>query len=104
VLTGTAQAEIRELLRTPFNLRLAVDLLEAGTGIDEFSTIHSQVQLLQRYWFMRVESAPDAPDRKALLRQIVREMVDRKALSIREEAAYSAGYSASLRPCAVRRC
>jgi len=97
VLTGTAQAEIRELLRTPFNLRIAVDLLEAGTGIDEFSTIHSQVQLLQRYWFMRVESAPDAPDRKGLLRQIVRGMVDRKALSIREEAAYSAGYAASLR-------
>lgn len=97
VLTGTAQTEIRELLRTPFNLRLAVDLLEAGTGIDEFSTIHSQVQLLQRYWFMRVESAPDAPDRKGLLRQIVRGMVDRKALSIREEAAYSAGYAASLR-------
>lgn len=97
VLSGTAQTEIRELLRTPFNLRLAVEILEAGTGIDEFSTIHSQVQLLQRYWFMRVESASDATDRKGLLRQIVRGMVDRKALSVREEAAYSVGYASALR-------
>jgi hypothetical protein len=97
VLTGTARTEIRDLLRIPFNLRLAVELLETGFGIDEFSTIHSQVQLLQRYWFMRVESAPDGFDRKELLRQIVREMVDRKALSIREETAYSPGHSKALR-------
>ena len=97
VLQESPQNEIRELLRNPFNLRLAVDLLEGGAGVEELSTIHSQVQLLQKYWFMRVEGAPDGLDRKMLLTQVVREMVSRKSLSIREEAAYSREYANAFR-------
>ena len=84
VIAVSGSDEIRELLRNPFNLRLAVELLEAGTGVEDFSSIHSQVQLLQRYWFMRVEAPRDGTDRKALLREIAGEMVNRRSLSVRE--------------------
>ena len=84
VVAVSGSDEMRELLRNPFNLRLAVELLEAGIGVEDFSSIRSQVQLLQRYWFMRVEAPRDGIDRKALLRQIASEMVKRRSLSIRE--------------------
>lgn len=93
----TGQSDIRELLKNPFNLRLALELLDSGAGTEELSTMHSQIQLLERYWLMRVESAADGADRKALLRQVVREMVNRKSLSVREEAAYSPGFANALK-------
>jgi hypothetical protein len=97
VLVANDGSEIRELLKNPFNLRLALDLLEGGVGIEEFSSIHGQVQLLQRYWSMRVEAPGDGTDRKALLRHIIRQMVERKTLSITEEVAYLSGSTSALK-------
>jgi hypothetical protein len=45
-LLRTATGEFRQLLRNPFNLRLASSLSEAGTSSDELRGFHSQVQLL----------------------------------------------------------
>lgn len=95
-LLRESSADFRELLRNPFNLHIAAWLIEAGAHIDEFSTVHSQVQLLGKYWRLRVEAPADGVDRKAMLRHILRQMIGRNALSLPEELAYSPGLAAPL--------
>lgn len=97
VLLEDCDVEFLELLRNPFNLQLAVHLLEQGMGVQELSTIQSQVQLLSKYWNARVERLPDGHDRKALLHTVVKAMVDRKALSVTEHVVYTAGLGSALR-------
>jgi hypothetical protein len=92
-LLESSSDEIRELLRNPFNLHLADQLLQRGTEAVELSGIQSQVQLLDKYWGLRVESPHDGYDRKVLLRNVVRQMIDRKALSVPEVCAYTPGLS-----------
>jgi hypothetical protein len=40
---------MRELVQNPFNLRLAVELLEAGASVASLADTRDQLQLLQRY-------------------------------------------------------
>jgi hypothetical protein len=85
--------QLRELLRNPFNLNLAVQLLHQGAKVQELSGMQSQVQLLNNYWALRVERPQDGQDRKAFLRTMVSEMVERRSLSLPEERAYKPGLS-----------
>jgi hypothetical protein len=84
-------SEFLTLLRNPFNLQLAVQLLQSGTTSQELSAFQSQVELLGKYWQWRVETPNNAPDRRALLRKVVGSMIERKALSIPEGEAYIQG-------------
>lgn len=77
-----ASFQLRELLRNPFNLNLAICLLKEGISTGELSTLTSQVQLLSRYWYHRVESGPGGGSRQRLLREVVGRMVDTKILSV----------------------
>jgi len=95
-LLARTEAEIVDLLRTPFNLQLAVQLLDAGLALDELSIMHSQVQLLEKYWRLRVEAGPAAFDNRAFLCRMVNAMIERKTLSIAEAAISSEGRNASL--------
>lgn len=92
-LLDNCGAEFRQLLLNPFNLHIAVQLLEAGTGAGELSILQSQVQLLTKYWQLRVEQRTDGIDREALLRQLVQNMVSRKTLSVPENAFFIPGLS-----------
>jgi hypothetical protein len=54
---GACSPELRQLVRTPFHLRILCDLLDRGQ--DDASTLRgiaSEVQLLDRYWDWRVDS------------------------------------------------
>lgn len=91
-----ASGDLRDLLRNPFNLHLAVDLLKHDVATGDLSAIRSQAQLLFAYWAHRVDRPPDGHDRKALLRVLLRRMIDENALSLAEESAYSFGQGALL--------
>lgn len=55
--------ELRELARTPFNLRLLADLVDQDVASEELEPITSQLQLLDKYWTRRIldsESGGDA--------------------------------------------
>jgi hypothetical protein len=93
LLLRNCNDEFRELLRNPFNLHLAAELLESGADVQEMSLIQSQVQLLGKFWAIRVEDPPNGHDRKAVLRGVVRQMIERKALSVPEASAYTPGLS-----------
>lgn len=93
-LLQRAPEDLRSLLRSPFNLRLAADLLGSGTGTEELLALRTRSDLLDQYWRHRV--APDSTTggiRESALRVVVDAMVDRRALrasgreSVRPETA-----------------
>ena len=86
-----AKGEFRGLLRNPFNLHLALQLLETGIPSDEISRLHTQVQLLTRYWDWRIESQTNNHDRKLFLRIVLEKMVEARSLSIPETDVYKIG-------------
>jgi hypothetical protein len=95
-LLKSAEGEFRQLLRNPFNLTLAAELVQGGTPTSEIAPLRSQVQLLTKYWAWRVESASDRYERNALLRDITKTMVIRNSLSVAEGDIAAQQYAVSL--------
>ena len=94
-LISNSAGEFRMLLRNPFNLRLAAELVEGGTPPSEIAPLRSQVHLLTKYWSWRVETHLDQHERKAFLRRVAREMVTKNALSVAESDIDSAKLSST---------
>lgn len=81
VLITRANADLALLLKVPFNLRLAGELLGIGAGIAELTPIRTQIELLDRYWQHRVigEDA-NGYGREAVLEQAVTVMVSARMI------------------------
>lgn len=94
-LLEKAEGEFRQLLRNPFNLHLAVELVQGGTPTNEITPLRSQVQLLTKYWAWRIDTPPDHYGRKALLRDITRTMVNKNSLSVAEADISAQEYASS---------
>lgn len=80
-----ASAELRALLRNPFNLRLAAELadgLPAGLQT-QLLQVGSRVELLGRYWDWRIRNQ-DRTAREALLTRLCGDMVTRRSLQATE--------------------
>lgn len=83
-LWSSANADTRQLLRTPFNLVIALALLKEGFSPTQLSGIGSQVALLEEFWKRRVDGAAHSLERKRLLSIILERMITHRALSIAE--------------------
>ena len=79
-LRAAAPSSLLELLHTPFNLRLASELLESGRTPDDFAGLHGQTGLLKAYWQFRVESGTGSGLRERVLHQCVASMVSTRRL------------------------
>ena len=82
-LISSAPEAVNELLRVPFNLWLAAELLNGGAEPRAIRSAGSQLALLDLYWEKRVlqgRSSRDGPTREAVLRDVVRAMVSGRAL------------------------
>lgn len=78
-----ATAQMRGLVRTPFNLRLLAQLLDADIEPDELHPITTQLELLERYWQLRVlEPVASADLREALLRRVCELIVDSRSMRV----------------------
>ncbi len=66
-LLQTAPPDLRYLLRNPFNLRLAAELLLSGATIGELQQVRDQLELLCLYWEQRVSDRPGGLARGVLL-------------------------------------
>ena len=95
-LFNNAPVAVRQLLRNPFNLNLAVGLLQEGMDVGEFSKMTSQIQLLGKYWHRRVESTGLGPLRQHLLQDATQKMVESKVLSLPEAEISLPGYNDAL--------
>ncbi len=73
---------LRELLRNPFNLSLAAELLTAGQSQASLAQLRSQLELLQRYWQHRVTQDGDSLQRVLVLTTLTTAMINRRRLQI----------------------
>jgi hypothetical protein len=74
-LLSGASTRMLQLVKNPFNLRLAVELLEAGTSVSSLADTRDQLQLLQRYWRLRVIDAPGGSRRTRALSAVTNAML-----------------------------
>lgn len=95
-LYRSASNELRQLLRVPFNLRLAATLLENGMRREDFAAIQTQIDLLNRYWERRVIDSNGGDDREAVLGKVLAEMVLKRRLQVDRQAAVVPGLSTAL--------
>lgn len=87
-LWSSASPELRALLRNPFNLNLAAQILGAGVDTASFSTVRTQIELLNKYWSERVLRPLEGRDaREAVVRRLCEVMCRRRKLQVpRKEA------------------
>jgi hypothetical protein len=80
-LFGAASDEMKGLLRSPFNLRIAAELLGEGVAVDSIAPLRSQLELLDRYWQHRVIRADGRGDsREVVITQACEQMVSARSL------------------------
>jgi energy-coupling factor transporter ATP-binding protein EcfA2 len=81
-LLHEASPRLRELLRNPFNLSLAADLLTSGQNPASLARLRSQLELLRRYWDIRVTQGNDGHQRVRVLTTVTTTMIQRRRLQI----------------------
>jgi hypothetical protein len=83
-----ATRELRDLLCIPFNLWLTRQIMMATEGATLFSAVASEVELLGLYWKRRVLASDRSMEIRHILTQVVRQMVEAYALSVRREEVF----------------
>lgn len=84
-LLESSPAGVAEILRNPFNLRLAAELLDGGTDPQAIRDVGSQLDLLDLYWQERVlggGNLGEARSREIVLRNAVEAMSRERALHV----------------------
>jgi hypothetical protein len=74
-LADAADPRLAALLRNPFNLRLAADLLDDGGDYTALSAVRTRQELLHLYWQRRVELTRDRMARRRAVRELCEKMV-----------------------------
>jgi hypothetical protein len=87
-VTHHAGHRLRALLTNPFNLSLVGDLLTAGLDV---SRIRSRLDLLARYWNLRVTGTSDGRIRARVLKILVTAMVAQRSQESDDEPLTDAG-------------
>jgi hypothetical protein len=77
-----ASEGLLELLRVPFNLSVAAELLSSGQSQQSVSTVESEIELLNRYWQVRVADAHDGVNRRIVARRLARVILDSRRLTV----------------------
>ena len=96
ILRESANRDTLELLRVPFNLRLAAELLDTGMQPAEFSPLRDQVGLLDAYWKRRVSAVPEGDSREQVLRLCLLDMVANRRLRTSRAKALERGATKAL--------
>lgn len=73
---------LRELLRNPFNLRVATALVDEGVHVSELTPIRTQIQLLDRYWRARARGDANATANEEVLGVICDTMISSQRLTV----------------------
>lgn len=74
-------SSLLDLLRSPFNLNLASELIELGVRIDAIAVLQSRIELLELYWSRRLDGGgPEAHATELACSAICEQMIDTKSL------------------------
>jgi KaiC/GvpD/RAD55 family RecA-like ATPase len=84
MLVQLISAKLRDLLRKPFNLRLLAELAAEGVTAIEMQAVHTELQLLDKYWSRRVLDPPGRAHAHELqLSVICEEMITLRTLRVK---------------------
>ena len=81
---GNGSQDFKNILANPFNLWLLEKILKSSQNVPDFSQVHSEVQLLDRFWRQRIENEIS----EHVLRQISLRMVKKRSLTVRVDDIY----------------
>ncbi|MFE9792294.1 hypothetical protein ACFYRL_11180 [Streptomyces goshikiensis] len=81
-LIDSSDDDQRHLLRNPFNLRLAAELLQDGVSPAGLAGVGNRLDLLNRYWQRRISEGQDGSAREALLAKLCANAVRERRLTI----------------------
>jgi hypothetical protein len=81
-LLSQASDQQRQLMRNPFNLRLAAELLLDGAAAAQLRTVDSRLDLLERYWEARVTRGTEGIAKTALLGRLCAAAVQERRLAV----------------------
>lgn len=96
-LLASADGVLLGLLRVPFNLRLAAELIALGLLPGGFSPIRTQLGLLERYWERRVvREGWEGGGREAVLRRVADAMVRTRRMRVERPLAVEVGEAQAL--------
>lgn len=97
-LNDNANADLRKMLRLPFNLKLVGELFGKNIKLEELTPIHAQVELLEKYWQRRVlESDYDADALELLLAKAIETMVGKRRMQVNRRDLITETNSKTLR-------
>lgn len=83
--------ELRNLLKTPFNLWLFEQCREGVESLEEFGGLTSEIQLLDLFWDKRI-SGNQAESVELVLSEITDVMLKNKSLSVKKREVFKSGY------------
>jgi len=82
-LVQKAGLRMRELLRSPFNIKIAAEIMDSGVDAEELTEIDTQIGLLDRYWSVRViDGGAAGTTRSTLISSISNNMVETQSLKV----------------------
>ncbi|MFD6347695.1 hypothetical protein ACFWF9_23645 [Streptomyces roseolus] len=81
-LDSSSAEQVQQLLRNPFHLRLAAQLLLQGAQPSELSSVDSRLDLLDRYWQQRVDGVSDGGARSVVVAEWCRMAVSARQLAV----------------------
>lgn len=81
-LVASAPPELERVLRNPFNLRMAAELLCEGATIGQLSQVSDQLQLLDQYWTRRVAEGVTGIARTQVLTTFCSHAVDHRSMTV----------------------
>jgi hypothetical protein len=90
-----APDRLRALVRSPFSLRLAADLLVTGFPLGALVGLDSQIQLLDTYWDERVTSGIGGGARQIVTRTVSRRALNQHTMTVDTIAVLAGDISAS---------
>jgi nucleoside phosphorylase len=79
-LIADASDHLIDLILNPFNLRLACELLDTGVSEASLADSRDQLELLQKYWRVRVTQHPSSEARLRVLERLSRAMLKQRTL------------------------
>ena len=94
-LIECASGPLQQLLRNPFNLRLAAELLLDGTAATQLGTVDSRLGLLDRYWESRVRQGVEGIAKEVFLGRVCAAAVQSRRLAVPAQKVLAGDTAAS---------
>jgi hypothetical protein len=82
ITNARRSAKSEHLHHSPFHLRLAAELLQAGVTPAQLADWHSPAMLLRKFWEARITAGAGTAERENVLKAVCRQMVETRRMAV----------------------